>query len=305
MNHSAVNELTGDAAIGLERAAFRLGQVGAALEDPASAICGALSRRQVARAMGGRETAIRSLLLAGESVAADPVGRFHKALITEPDGAKETAKDLLAVLESAGLHGAVRTTTAGALHEAMTSERRQPVLMRAATVAGTLAAGAPGSHEVVAAATICAERILMAGGLTRSPWAAPTQLDAATRASAVQLERTGDWSEWTRAWCTLVAREASATEKALRAATERMVREAEAAKAQHRVGATDAVVLARLHTQPAFTIREAAGALGLSAPTVGTAIERLEGMGFAQELTGQSRDRIWTSTALLELSLTP
>lgn len=275
------------------------------LDDPASSIARALGRRQVARAVGGREVAIRNLLLNPLGESSHPLGRFSTALLAAQTSPTESAESLRGAVESAGLGAAFRPAMSSALEEAVTPERRRPVLMRAALAVGALAAGSPGSREALAAATLCAERILMSGGLTHSPWAAPTQLDAATRSSAVQLERTGDWAEWARAWCMLVTREGAATERALRQTRERMSREAEAARSQHRIGATDAVVLAMLHSESVFTIPAAIAPLGLSAPTIGTSIERLAVMGFALELTGQSRDRVWTSTALLDLSLTP
>ena len=63
-------------------------------------------------------------------------------------------------------------------------------------------------------------------------------------------------------------------------------------------------MLGWLHRNVRFTIRDAAGGLGLTTPTVGTAVGRLEQAGFAAELTGQLRDRVWASTALLNLALT-
>ena len=60
---------------------------------------------------------------------------------------------------------------------------------------------------------------------------------------------------------------------------------------------TDAVVFEWLQSHVAFTIRAAAAGLGLTTPTVGTAIERLEAAGYAAELTGQRRDRIWVAAA--------
>jgi hypothetical protein len=290
--------------LAVERTAFAMAKVGAGIGRPESAIAQALSRRQAVRSIGGGEASLRALLLADRTEAFRDVNRFSDALSTERPADGESAEWLLELAESIGLAEAIRPAAKGILNEALSPDRRRPVLMRAALSAGAIASGSPGSREALAAATLCSERILMAGEITQSPWAAPTQLDAATRASAVQLERTGDWMEWTRAWCVLVGREAAATEKTLSATRERMSRESESVRGQHRVGATDAVVLARLHAVSVFTIRDAVGALELSAPTVGTSIERLEAMGFALELTGQSRDRIWTSTALLGLSLT-
>ena len=48
----------------------------------------------------------------------------------------------------------------------------------------------------------------------------------------------------------------------------------------------------------AVTIRAAAAGLGLTTPTVGTAIERLEAAGYAAELTGQRREQAVTRADL-------
>jgi hypothetical protein len=297
--------LTGESCLAVEGAAFALARVGTAVGPPETSVAQALGRRQVARSIGGGEAAVRALLLAERSEERRNLHRFSEALSSERPVEGESADALLALVESIGPAAAIRPAATGFLQEALSPERRRPVLVRAALAAGAIVSGSPGLREALAAATLFSERILIAGALAQSPWAAPTRLDAATRTSAVQLERTGDWMEWIRAWCVLIAREAAATERALHAMRERISRESAAARAQHRVGATDAVVLARLHELSLFTIRDAVEPLDLSAPTVGTSIERLEAMGFAVELTAQSRDRIWTSTALLGLSLTP
>lgn len=150
---------------------------------------------------------------------------------------------------------------------------------------------------------IAAEHVLRGRGLVWSAWAVPFSLDAATRAATVQLERAGDWDAWMRAWCALVAKQAAATERDILDLELRMSRERDEVIGQRRVGPTDAVVLGRLHSVSTFTIPDAVGATGLSAPTVGTSITRLEEAGLAIELTGQSRDRVWTSVALKEFTL--
>lgn len=181
---------------------------------------------------------------------------------------------------------------------------RSSAVLNAAMAAGAICAAAPASRDAQRAAALESANLLAQGGALAAPWVAPWELDAAARAAAVQVDRSGEWTEWVRSWCLLLAREAGAAERSLRRATERMARESADVAAQHRVGVTAAAVVAHLHEHRTFTIRHAATALGLTRPTVGTAIERLEESGLATELTGQLRDRVWISSAWLELITT-
>ena len=175
-------------------------------------------------------------------------------------------------------------------------------VLRASVVAGQLVAEAPASAEAQRRAALAGALALVHGGTLPAPWVAPWQLDASARSAAVQIDRSASWGEWIRVWCQLLAREAGTTEQSLRSATAQLEAERAHARAQHRVGGTDADVLVWLQTHRTFTIRSAGDSLGLTRPTVGTAIERLESLGFATELTGRRRDRIWVSATLLALA---
>lgn len=178
---------------------------------------------------------------------------------------------------------------------------RASAVLGAALAAGAICAPAPSSREAQRAAALDSAVLLTQGGALAAPWVAPWELDAAARAAAVQVDRSGAWTEWVRTWCGLLAREAQAAESALRRATRRMAHERSGIAGQHRIGATDVAVVDWLHSHPKFTIRDSAVPLGLTLPTVGTSIERLQASGVATELTGQLRNRVWIASAWLEL----
>jgi Fic family protein len=52
-------------------------------------------------------------------------------------------------------------------------------------------------------------------------------------------------------------------------------------------------VLDQLRRHPITTIPNAAAQLGLTAPTVRSAVENLEALGIVREITGKQRDRIY------------
>ncbi len=242
------------------------------------------------------------LLLAPEpSPARDAAS--HLSALRMFDEASGPLSDLItAALEHAGLNAELGESAIARLGVALAAgDQASPTIEFAATVAGSVIAPAPASPIAQRAAALATALILARAGLVSSPWLAPTRLDAAARSAAVAAERSGLWDEWTIAWCTMLTSEATDISRALDAMHARMQKERVAVREQPRVGATDTDVLAWLHSYSTFTIKEASSGLGLTPPTVGSAIERLEASGYAAELTGQKRDRVWTSSALLEL----
>jgi len=225
-------------------------------------------------------------------------------------GASEYGRELGArhpslseAVAAAGLGELLTDTLRDTLEQVEREDRRRTSnLLCAAIAAGAMVADAPASREAQRGAALVGALSLASGGTLDEPWVAPCQLDAAARSAAVQVDRSGDWSEWIRAWCALLAREAASAEQAMRTVEVQLESERRTARAQVRVGATDDAVLGWLHAHATFTIKEASRELGLTPPTVGTAIERLDAMGFATELTGQRRDRVWVSSGLLELA---
>jgi len=208
------------------------------------------------------------------------------------DGDADLAAELMLARESM----IVPDTSATA---ATSVDKNRSSILEACVEAGTIVAANPSSADTQRDAALAGALALVRGGSLPEPWVAPWQLDAAARSAAVQIDRSRSWGEWIRVWCHLLAREAGATEHALREAARHLSVERADARAQHRVGTTDAAVLEWLQSHLTFTIRDASAPLGLTKPTVGTAIERLESIGFATELTGRRRDRVWASSTLL------
>ncbi|MCX5754827.1 MAG: helix-turn-helix domain-containing protein [Gemmatimonadetes bacterium] len=217
------------------------------------------------------------------------------------DGSTDLAAELLLARATPALATLEPTETLAA---AAPATAHSSSIMRAAIIAGTVVATTPSSPELQRQAALVGALALVAGGTLPEPWVAPWQLDAAARSAAVQIDRSASWEEWIRSWCNLLAREAAGTERALRAATTQIEAERAEARSHHRVGGTDADVLGWLQSHLSFTIRDASDSLGLTRPTVGTAIERLESLGIATELTGRKRDRVWVSATMLALAAT-
>jgi hypothetical protein len=288
-----------DALGAAERAGGAVGRLEAVIEGGEPAITDALVVRQCVGIAGEGMDAARAALLREKSPANRNLISLERAL-RAPLTRMPSNEELIAALEDSGSEPP--DSGKALLAAVVSSELNAPPSIRAALAFGAIVSSAPASRETLRAATLSANLILCAGGVTTRSRVAPLHLDAATRSAAVQIERSGAWMEWIRAWLLLLARDAAALERAIHGTRERFASEAEVARRQHRVGATDAQVLARLQGVATFTIPESALALGLSAPTVGTSIERLAAAGVATELTGQKRDRIWVSTALLELA---
>jgi hypothetical protein len=240
------------------------------------------------------------MLLGGHA----PAAPYLEVLRTPRSRATLDSSVLFDALHDAGCGPNIDDAARNRISRALEGDDAEPsAIMRAAAIAGAIVAPAASSADALRAGALAASLVLTDAGLSSEPWIAPWQIDAVTRSAAVQVERSGAWGHWSRAWCALLARDAVATERAVRGALTRMATEREKARAERRVGATDDAVLAHLHAQPVLTIRDASTALDLTTPTVGTAIERLEAAGFASELTGQRRDRAWTSSAVLALTL--
>lgn len=223
-------------------------------------------------------------------------------LATESAPQLDAEISLNARIAAAGLSSAVPQRVGEAIEAIWLRDARQTAsLLNAAEAAGHIVAAAPASSDAQRASALAAALCLAKGDLVSAPFLTVWQLDAAARSAAVQIDRSKAWGEWVRTWCTLLAREAENATRELWAAEERFAAERTEARSSPRTGGTDDSVLAWLHTTLAFTIRDASAALGLTTPTVGTSIARLEKAGLAEELTGQARDRVWTSTALMKL----
>jgi len=287
----------------LESAAWAVGRLAGATSAAAPVVVAALGRRQAIRATNAPISAASDLLLSAAHSAARDAASHLSALRMFDEASGPLGDLIIAALERAGLTAELGESSISRLANALAEgDTVQSTIERAATVAGTVVAPALASPIAQRAAALAAALILARAGLVSAPWLAPTRLDAAARSAAVAAERSGLWDEWTIAWCTMLTSEATELSRAFDAMHTRMQAERAAVGEQPRVGATDTDVLAWLHSYSTFTIKEASAGLGLTPPTVGSAIERLEAAGYATELTGQRRDRIWTSAALLELA---
>lgn len=287
----------------MEVAAWEVGRLVGKAGSADPVVAAALIRRHALRATDAPSSCAADLLL-NAPVGVARLVEGHIAALRVLDEVSGPYTELVpAALDRAGLARELPESVRARLHSALDGfNPAGSTLEFAAVVAGSVIAPAPANPVAQRAASLAAAVILARAAMVPAPWLAPTRLDASGRSAAVAAERSGLWEEWTTAWCTMLAAESSELARALDVLGARMRAERTTARDQPRVGATDADVLAWLHSYSTFTIKEASAALGLTPPTVGSAIERLEAAGCATELTGQKRDRVWTSTALLELT---
>jgi hypothetical protein len=285
----------------VEVAAWQLGGLAAELAQAPGSISDALEARLVGRIIGEpMDAAELACPVVGTSRDAERA-RVAEALLHAASSTRDGSEAAGSALEIAGF-GDLRT--AAARDDEGRRAHGGRGIVAAAEAAGAIVVASPGNERLERAAGLVAAVHLARAGSTVRAIVAPVRLDAATRSAAVQLERSGASAEWTRAWCVLLARDAERTRVAVATARARMAEESAAVGARPRVGATDQAVLGWLHGNLRFSIREATAALGLTTPTVGTAIARLGHDGIAAEVTGQQRDRVWVATALLDLLAT-
>jgi Fic family protein len=119
---------------------------------------------------------------------------------------------------------------------------------------------------------------------------------------ALQRIRThGDWEGWLRFYLIgveSVANEATRTTVALRDLFEEDQRRV--ARVGRGAGST-LQVLGLLRDRIVLTIPRAASELGLTWPTVSSALKRLESLGIAREMTGRARDRVYAYDRQLQI----
>ena len=270
-----------DSMLHFEQAVAAAARLDATVIGLAGSVSDALVIRHVLLAFGGAQETARGMIVSDS-------GAFGTG----------TESGLLKALDNAELGGLLPDRVRAAIAEI---DIRGGGMWDAAEAAGHIAAASPTGMESHRAAALVAALLLLRAGLVSAPFLSVWQLDASTRSAAVQIDRSQSWDAWMRGWFSLLAREAADALQSVIATIERFDREHVATRAQTRVGATDASVLSWLHDNLRFTIRDASEGLRLTVPTVGTAISRLEAAGVATELSGQRRDRVWVSTALLEL----
>jgi hypothetical protein len=272
-----------------EVAASACGELSAAVDWAGGAASDLVLASQAARTFGTEPGLAEHLIL-----------ERHRLGDGTPSSSVSMPASFIEALDAAELGAAIGDGVRSALASLDTIGDTDATGVRhAAMAAGACIAPAPASRDSLRAGALVAGIALVRTGLLDAPWVAPVELDATARTAAVQADRTDRWDEWTAAWCALLARDARAVARRLHALRDRFARDRATVRVVPRVGSTDDAVLEWLQSHMTFTIRDAAAGLGLTTPTVGTAIERLERARIATELTGQRRDRVWVASASL------
>lgn len=303
--------LDGEALTATVDAALALGRLGGRMAMVGDAIGDAMRMRHVMRVVGGGESVARALLAhhaddAEMPLAADyaralamPAGLEAHRLATTGGHRASLGATVASFLAAARLDNGLPSGMADAL-EALW-ESRPHGIVAAALATGAIAASGGASPDVAHAVALAGAVVLSAAGCSGGPWVAPTRLDAASRSAAVQVDRSGAWTEWVRTWCVQLSRECALADSAVAATQQRFAADRTAVLVQPRVGSTDDAVLGLMQERGRLMIRDASAALDLTTPTVGAAVARLEERNLAVELTGQLRDRAWVARATLDL----
>lgn len=324
MLHVDAPALDGDAVHAAINAGVAVGGLDSLAERSQAVVPEGLVMRVACAAAGGAgeaEAAARSLIV-GQTragTAADVAARCLAVLTAQTPTRVATAAGPApgraglsdahaapsAVVESAlraAGHATERAASIATAARAIDDLRPAPHgIVIAALGAGVIVGAGPVTGQSTRAMGLAGAMLLATTGCLGGPWAAPAHLDAASRSAAVQLERSGAWTAWVRAWCGQLARECARTQAAVDALNKRFDNDRVAVREQPRVGATDERVLAWMQARLRCTIREASAALDLTTPTIGASVARLEASGLTVELTGQFRDRVWVTRATLDL----
>lgn len=294
----------------IECTAIALGRLDATLIlAPRSLQLAARVRHTCALAGGGEANAADVYASRGKSPAASA---FHAALtsLTKLLPTERVAADvgrgshIARTLRTAGLDKYIELSVS-ALEALRATHTDVPAIGAAAVVAGAIIAPAATSARAHAAADIAASAVLTGQAALSGPWMQVARLGAAGRAAAVQLDRSGQWEGWVHTYCATLQADANATCEMVAEVLPRCAAERARVRMTPRIGATDADVLGYLQDLPSLRIAEASQGLGITPPTVGTAIERLEAAGLAVEVTGLKRDRQWVWASAFEIAASP
>ncbi len=188
----------------------------------------------------------------------------------------------------------ISSTIEGLLQDS--GERTPPVLKVAAVAAALTRLDLEAGHRVALIA-LAAALLLCKGGATSDTWltlALPIELSFVS----VDEKERGAWL--TSAFGAL-AREGRAIERGLTTAATQIADDASEIRRAYGRAAISALELHRLLADKlVLTLPDVARALGFTAPTAGAAMERLESLGIASEVTGQHRSREFVYTALVD-----
>jgi len=170
------------------------------------------------------------------------------------------------------------------------SGERTPPVLKVAAVAAAL-------NRLDMESGLAAALLLCIGGATGDTWltlALPSELSSVP----TDDRELGVW--FTSAFGAL-AREGRAIERGLVTAATQIVDDAgEIRRAYGRAAISALELHTLLSDRLVLTLPDVARALGFTAPTAGAAMERLESLGIASEVTGQHRGRAFVYTALVD-----
>lgn len=177
------------------------------------------------------------------------------------------------------------------------SNDRTPPVLKVAAIAAALNRLDLESEQRVALIALATTLLLCVGGATSDSWltlALPSELSSAPTDDS---ER----GAWLTSAFGALAREGRAIERGLAAAAAQIADDAGEIRRAYGRAAISAL---ELHTLLAdklvLTLPDVARSLGVTAPTAGAAMGRLESLGIATEVTGQHRSRAFVYTALVD-----
>ena len=116
-----------------------------------------------------------------------------------------------------------------------------------------------------------------------------------------QMRDTGDWEEWLRFFLEGVSEAAEAGVETTKEILQTFKTDRLRIESLGRTAASALRVFNQLQVTPVLSIAKAAEALGISIPTVISALDRLQTLGIVRELTGRQRDRLFVYGRYLDI----
>ncbi len=116
-----------------------------------------------------------------------------------------------------------------------------------------------------------------------------------------RMRDTGDWEEWLRFFLEGVRETAEEGARTTRAILDLFAEDRARVERIGRGAASALRVFGHLQSRPLLSIVKSAEELGLAAPTVATALQTLQGLGIARELTGRPRHRLFVYGRYLDI----
>ena len=116
-----------------------------------------------------------------------------------------------------------------------------------------------------------------------------------------RMRDTGDWEEWLRFFLEGVRETAEAGAWTTRTILQLFAEDRARVETIGRGAASALRVFGHLQSRPLLSIVKSAEELQLAAPTVATALQNLQGLGIARELTGRPRNRLFVYGRYLDI----